>query len=133
MKKALSIILLSCVALALISNPAHASPPTADHPVILKEAVTQVMPTFQITKYEAIGEVSFVKESLPEINLVPAPPATAVNFDGKILKEDALASDERIRMRRHYFIHEDNKQYNEYRPGNLSDGFIKPLDKPARY
>lgn len=131
MKKELStILLLGFVALAVTSNPAHASPPTADHPVILKEAVTQVMPTFQITKYEAIGEVSFVNQISTD-NTPAALPASTVQVP-EIVAEVALVPDFRIRMHRHYFIHEDNKQYNEYRPGNLSDGFIKPLDKPAR-
>ena len=130
MKKALSLIVLSCAVFAVTSNPAHASPPTADHPVIMVDDMqTQFAITPLSLKYEAV-EAFVTEEILPVVNLWPSPAAVAV--PSEILKEDVLAPDERIRMYRHYFIHEDNKQYQEYRPDNLSDGFIKPLDKPAR-
>lgn len=121
---------MSFALFAVTSNPAHASPPTADHPVILKEAVTQAMPVvFEIKNYEAIGEV--VTDQIYTDNVPTAPPGSTMQVPENG-KENILQPDSRIRMHRHYFIHEDNKQYDEYRPGNLSDGFIKPLDKPAR-
>ena len=130
MKKALSIVLLSCAVFAVISNPAHASPPTADHPVII---VDDMQTPFAITafKYEAVGESFVISESLQE-NTVYAPAAAVNLVASNVSKGSLLDVDERIRMRSHYFIHEDSKKYPEYKADRLSPGFIKPVDRPAR-
>jgi len=132
MKKVLSILILSSAIFAVTSNPAHASPPTADHPVILKEAPHVAPVVFEITKHEAISEVYFAPAISPDSDGAAVPATATVSDDTvKPVKNPPSPDDGRIRMYRHYFNHEDNKEYPEYQAEKLSDGFIRPVDRPA--
>lgn len=130
MKKAFSLILLFSAVFALTNNPAKASPVKEDHSSI-SATVLSDMATPVVLKYEPIGEY-FVTAITPASDIVAAQPTTVQLPEKVILNKDPLVLDERLWLYRHYFNHEDNKEYPEYRSENLSAGFTTEVFHPAR-
>jgi len=138
MKKLSILILCSATFLAFSSHPAKASPD------LKKDNCVTVVSDVQPFVYEAPASISFVfvmdeanfvdpqVSPVEDVTTSPAQAATNVLPAKVILKEDPLAPDERIRLYRHYFNHEDNKTYPEYKPGDLSDGYTTEKYVPAR-
>jgi len=130
MKKFAMLVLCSSI-LALTSNPAKASPTSEDHStiseVVLKDMATPFVIS-PITKFEILCEVNFAP-ALLAIDVAAVP--STLDDTVKPVKNPASPDDGRIRMYRHYFNHEDNKEYPEYQVDKLSDGFIRPVDRPA--
>ena len=127
MKKAFSLIALSLLIIG--SNPANASP--SQEKIDVVDNAIYDAPIFAM-KYEAVADLNLYPAIDQADNVVQPIQSTTIQLPATVMAEDQLAPDERIRLYRHYYNHEDNKKYPEYLADKLSDGFIRPVDRPAR-
>lgn len=129
MKKAIHLLLCSAI-LASICNPAKASPVKEKETIVLEQSAIYDVPTVSF-KLVAVMDINFCTIAQVD-NVAPPIQSTTIQLPATVIAEDQLAPDERIRLHRHYFNPEDNKEYPEYKPDKLSDGYTTEKYVPAR-